>query len=646
MTTKVKTLDRTHLVGEWLLDGSWTDSSGNWNNGTLTNVTFTDTFRGYQSQCGVFNWSSSKITITDTPILKPTWPFTIWIRVNTSSSANQGFFQSWSQLWWWAWVLAWIRLWIDASASPVLIFDIWKNTWAVENVDWKQLTIASSIVTDGKPHFIEAKYDWTKMYLIVDNKEQANVSWTWNPWYNATNYIRIWCLNNNGTDLFYWTVWTIQTVRLDNVATNEKEHQTRYQEGLRQLSWQWYGSLFDWLVAQYDFQWDAQDVIGGNNGTVTGTTLTIDRFGIANSAYSFNGSGDYIDFVNPSLTELTYSVWLRINNTSKTNHFPLFWCWGSWWLYFSYNHLTSWQLTVWNYYAWSWDRKIDCWSLTQWQYYNLVLTRDAAWNWIVYKDWIQIASWSLWSIGTSITWAIWWSSWLFAEYIIDNAEIYNKAKTPEEVKLLYQLSSTTPNLLPWKSNFPTSLQNWLKLWLNEQGRDLSWNGNHWTLVNWPTVARRIGEKGLDYNGSNQYTNLPSILTPTWDFTFSLWTLATNNSQTWDKMLIINQFNTTAVGHAIRYSNNTAWFWGLVDITAGYNHIVLTYSSSAGYILYLNSKVFATSSATTTFSDPNSENKIWAYSSNYYNWKITNPIILNRALSPQEVEADFYATFIK
>lgn len=44
----------------------------------------------------------------------------------------------------------------------------------------------------------------------------------------------------------------------------------------------------DGVVAYYDFNGDANDIVGGNNGTVTGATLTTDRFGIANRAYSFN----------------------------------------------------------------------------------------------------------------------------------------------------------------------------------------------------------------------------------------------------------------------------------------------------------------------------------------------------------------------
>ena len=44
------------------------------------------------------------------------------------------------------------------------------------------------------------------------------------------------------------------------------------------------------LVGWWPFNANANDESGkGNNGTVTNATITTDRFGVANSAYSFNG---------------------------------------------------------------------------------------------------------------------------------------------------------------------------------------------------------------------------------------------------------------------------------------------------------------------------------------------------------------------
>jgi hypothetical protein len=65
------------------------------------------------------------------------------------------------------------------------------------------------------------------------------------------------------------------------------------------------------LVAQYDFTGNANDLSGnGNNGTIVGATLTTDRFGNANSAYSFDGDSNYIFIPNAILssTQTSYTI--------------------------------------------------------------------------------------------------------------------------------------------------------------------------------------------------------------------------------------------------------------------------------------------------------------------------------------------------
>ena len=53
--------------------------------------------------------------------------------------------------------------------------------------------------------------------------------------------------------------------------------------------------LNEGLVAYYPFNGNAIDESGnGNDGTVTGASLTTDRLGDENSAYYFDGDNDYI----------------------------------------------------------------------------------------------------------------------------------------------------------------------------------------------------------------------------------------------------------------------------------------------------------------------------------------------------------------
>jgi hypothetical protein len=72
--------------------------------------------------------------------------------------------------------------------------------------------------------------------------------------------------------------------------------------------------LTNGLVAYYPFNGNADDAVGTNNGTVYGATLTTDRFGIPNSAYSFNGTSAYIETVNalPDMQSASASCWISV----------------------------------------------------------------------------------------------------------------------------------------------------------------------------------------------------------------------------------------------------------------------------------------------------------------------------------------------
>jgi tetratricopeptide (TPR) repeat protein len=69
------------------------------------------------------------------------------------------------------------------------------------------------------------------------------------------------------------------------------------------------------LVAFYPFKGDANDASGnGHHGTINGATLTADRFGNSNSAYSFDGVNDDIsvpDFAIVPPDQRTVTLWVK-----------------------------------------------------------------------------------------------------------------------------------------------------------------------------------------------------------------------------------------------------------------------------------------------------------------------------------------------
>ena len=80
------------------------------------------------------------------------------------------------------------------------------------------------------------------------------------------------------------------------------------------------------LVAYYPFNGNANDAtVYGNNGTVNGATLTTDRFGNANSAYSFNGTNNFINCGNSITLQLTnaisISAWIKTPGSAKIGEY-------------------------------------------------------------------------------------------------------------------------------------------------------------------------------------------------------------------------------------------------------------------------------------------------------------------------------------
>jgi hypothetical protein len=78
------------------------------------------------------------------------------------------------------------------------------------------------------------------------------------------------------------------------------------------------------LVAYYPFNGNANDESGsGNNGVVHLATLTTDRFGVADSAYAFDGSSCYIEIVDGTPfdfeSNFAVSLWILVGTTQVPN---------------------------------------------------------------------------------------------------------------------------------------------------------------------------------------------------------------------------------------------------------------------------------------------------------------------------------------
>lgn len=195
------------------------------------------------------------------------------------------------------------------------------------------------------------------------------------------------------------------------------------------------------LVGWWPFNGNANDESGNeNHGTVNGATLTSDKNGEVNKAYSFDGVDDIIQFKTSNLPYLksdrTISIWfLKQNNSSNWTHTAL--------SYGSPSKANAVMIGVGNNNKLAVQGWIDDFPLSQncsnnWEnitfslsnglgkvYYNglLISTQDLqSWNTIE----------SVFYLGSRCDLA---NSYFFGK--IDDIAIYNRALTQEEITVLY-----------------------------------------------------------------------------------------------------------------------------------------------------------------------------------------------------------------
>jgi hypothetical protein len=225
------------------------------------------------------------------------------------------------------------------------------------------------------------------------------------------------------------------------------------------------GSITNGLVGYWPFCGNANDDSGnGNNGTVNGATLTTDRFGNLNSAYSFDGVNDFIDInddasLRPS--KISISVWYKTTNpdpfrclVSKTNYTDA----TNEQYFFDLNDVGIKINSSCNpNQGWSYFRPNNAQMLVQNSWNHLVFVWDGV-SHKVYKNG-QILVGVNWGGSAGLTGFIdnctggklqfgrWWQTdpkWF--DGLIDDIGIWNRALTQQEITQLYNQNQCVTNI--------------------------------------------------------------------------------------------------------------------------------------------------------------------------------------------------------
>jgi hypothetical protein len=128
---------------------------------------------------------------------KPTGNFTVgvWLKATGTSIT---FFQSFSQ----DPNFAGFRFNLDASGKVSFVSG--RNTGIVSGTDFGLVT-GTTVLTDGYWSLCVATWDGSYLRLYVNGSLEGETAWDNAPSYAATNYIRVGCRNNTGTDANFIT---------------------------------------------------------------------------------------------------------------------------------------------------------------------------------------------------------------------------------------------------------------------------------------------------------------------------------------------------------------------------------------------------------------------------------------------------------
>jgi hypothetical protein len=202
------------------------------------------------------------------------------------------------------------------------------------------------------------------------------------------------------------------------------------------------------LVGYWGFNGNANDQSGnGNNGTVNGATLTTDRNGNTNSAYSFDGINDNINFnginVNLNDNEInTVSFWMKWNGE---NSIPF--CWIPDYSFYFQNGNVGINTYEGNTIGVNSNSFINEWKFVVIQFYNGVPNVNNS------KLWVDGVIQSINGIATIFRKASnnfvigsGYDNYYYFNGQIDDLSIYNRALTQAEITQLYTSTESIQNL--------------------------------------------------------------------------------------------------------------------------------------------------------------------------------------------------------
>ena len=303
------------LVGYWPFNGNANDASGNGNNGTVNGATLTADRNGNASKAYSFNGTSNYISTSPVglPIGNQARTVSSWFNttagaISTNSYPNVQMVNGYG-----------------SSSSGLVIFP--QNIVAPQGQAWFETGSSTNniysinSVNDGNWHNFTTTYggSGTEVKMYIDGVLQGSTTAL-----NLNTVLSNFIIGGCPWSTIFFN-GKIDDVAIWNRALSQQEITQLY---TGQVTVQVLPSYVptNGLIGFWPFNGNANDASGnGNNGTVlNGVSLTNDRNGNINSAYSFDGVDDRIfinnSFFNNGWSSFTISGWYYLNNQSNPNN--------------------------------------------------------------------------------------------------------------------------------------------------------------------------------------------------------------------------------------------------------------------------------------------------------------------------------------
>lgn len=313
--TKTILKDSANLKAYYRFESGALTTDGSGNSHTLTAIaTPTEDASGkYGGAVAYASASSQAHSAVDGADFKPTGNFSISAWIKTSTTGTQKvIFTSWAAA---TSKYAGIEMQIDAS-NKINIYS-GKNSGVVEGTDLQKAVSATS-VTDGNWHHVVGTWDGSTLRAYVDGKMDGSAVWANAPVYQATNYVRVGCANDTGTNYGYFNGSIDDLAFFNGTALSADQIKELY-EGRYIGEWMPQTNL----VGLWHLNGSSTDTSGNNNhGTDTTITYGSSNGRMGTQGASLNGTASKIVLTDASPLKptgsYTVSAWVNATGFAAT----------------------------------------------------------------------------------------------------------------------------------------------------------------------------------------------------------------------------------------------------------------------------------------------------------------------------------------